>query len=183
MLTPMAVDASRPFPLIRNKTLNIAALIQKEEENVFATVQVPSVLPRLVPLPAEGEHEYAFILLEQLIMHNIGRLFSNYRVLCTSPYRIMRNADLPIDEDEANDLLKEIEKQLKKRQWGEVIRLEVDDGIDKELLSILKKELDTASEDVFKINGPLDLTFLMKLYGLEGKDELRYVSYHPQPVP
>ena len=183
VLTPMAVDASRPFPLIRNKTLNIAALIQKEEENVFATVQVPSVLPRLVPLPTEGENEYAFILLEQLIIHNIGRLFSNYQVLCTSPYRIMRNADLPIDEDEANDLLKEIEKQLKKRQWGEVIRLEVDDGIDKELLSILKNELDTAGEDVFKINGPLDLTFLMKLYGLEGKDELRYVPYQPQPVP
>ena len=183
VLTPMAVDASRPFPLIRNKTLNIAALIQKEEENVFATVQVPSVLPRLVPLPTEGENDYAFILLEQLIMHNIGRLFSNYQVLCTSPYRIMRNADLPIDEDEANDLLKEIEKQLKKRQWGEVIRLEVDDAIDKELLSILKNELDTANEDVFKINGPLDLTFLMKLYGLEGKDELRYAPYQPQPVP
>ena len=183
VLTPMAVDASRPFPLIRNKTLNIAALIQKEEENVFATVQVPSVLPRLVALPTEEEHTYAFILLEQLIMHNIGRLFSNYQVLCTSPYRIMRNADLPIDEDEASDLLKEIEKQLKKRQWGEVIRLEVDDGIDKALLNILKSELDTAGEDVFKINGPLDLTFLMKLYGLEGKDELRYVSYTPQPVP
>lgn len=183
VLTPMAVDASRPFPLIRNKTLNIAALIQKEEENVFATVQVPGVLPRLVPLPTEGKNEYAFILLEQLIMHNIGRLFSNYQVLCTSPYRIMRNADLPIDEDEASDLLKEIEKQLKKRQWGEVIRLEVDDDIDKELLSILKKELETAGEDVFKINGPLDLTFLMKLYGLEGKDELRYAPYQPQPVP
>lgn len=183
VLTPMAVDASRPFPLIRNKTLNIAALIQKEEENVFATVQVPGGLPRLIPLPVEGENEYAFLLLEVLIMHNIGRLFSNYRVLCTSPYRIMRNADLPIDEDEANDLLKEIEKQLKKRQWGEVIRLEVDDGIDKELLSILKKELDTANEDVFKINGPLDLTFLMKLYGLEGRDELRYAPYQPQPVP
>ena len=183
VLTPMAVDASRPFPLIRNKTLNIAALIQKEEENVFATVQVPGVLPRLVPLPTEGKNEYAFILLEQLIMHNIGRLFSNYQVLCTSPYRIMRNADLPIDEDEASDLLKEIEKQLKKRLWGEVIRLEVDDDIDKELLSILKKELETAGEDVFKINGPLDLTFLMKLYGLEGKDELRYAPYQPQPVP
>lgn len=183
VLTPMAVDASRPFPLIRNKTLNIAALVQKEEENVFATVQVPGVLPRLVPLPTEREHEYAFVLLEQLIIHNIGRLFSNYRVLCTSPYRIMRNADLPIDEDEANDLLKEIEKQLKKRQWGEVIRLEVDDGIDKELLSILKKELETAGEDVFKINGPLDLTFLMKLYGLDGRDDLRYAPYQPQPVP
>lgn len=183
VLTPMAVDASRPFPLIRNKSLNIAALIQKEEENVFATVQVPSVLPRLVPLPVEGENDYAFVLLEQLIIHNIGKLYSNYKVLCTSPYRIMRNADLPIDEDEASDLLKEIEKQLKKRQWGEVIRLEVDDEIDKKLLNILKSELDTASEDVFKINGPLDLTFLMKLYGLEGKDELRYASYTPQPIP
>ena len=183
VLTPMAVDASRPFPLIRNKTLNIGALIRKEEENVFATVQVPSVLPRLVPLPTETEDEYAFVLLEQLIIQNIGRLFSNYQVLCTSPYRIMRNADLPIDEDEANDLLKEIEKQLKKRQWGEVIRLEVDSSIDKELLAILKKELDVAGEDVFKLSGPLDLTFLMKLYGLDGKDELRYTPYQPQPVP
>ena len=183
VLTPMAVDASRPFPLIRNKTLNIGALIRKEEENVFATVQVPSVLPRLVPLPTEKEDEYAFVLLEQLIMYSIGKLFSNYQVLCTSPYRIMRNADLPIDEDEASDLLKEIEKQLKKRQWGEVIRLEVDSDIDKELLGILKKELDVAGEDVFKLNGPLDLTFLMKLYGLEGKDELRYAPYQPQPVP
>ena len=184
VLTPMAVDASRPFPLIRNKSLNIGALIRnKEKENVFATVQVPSVLPRLVPLPAEEEGHDAFVLLEQLIMHQIGSLFSNYEVRCTSPYRIMRNADLPIDEDEANDLLKEIEKQLKKRQWGEVIRLEVDDGIDKELLGILKKELETAGEDVFKINGPLDLTFLMKLYGLEGRDELRYAPYQPVKVP
>ena len=183
VLTPMAVDASRPFPLIRNKSLNIGALIRnKEKENVFATVQVPSVLPRLGPLPEEEGHD-AFVLLEQLIMHQIGSLFSNYEVRCTSPYRIMRNADLPIDEDEANDLLKEIEKQLKKRQWGEVIRLEVDDGIDKELLGILKKELETAGEDVFKISGPLDLTFLMKLYGLEGRDELRYAPYQPVKVP
>ena len=183
VLTPMAVDASRPFPLIRNKSLNIGALIQKEEERVFATVQVPSVLPRLVPLPTDQPGEYSFLLLEQLIIAHIDKLFSNYRVLCTSPYRIMRNADLPIDEDEANDLLKEIEKQLKKRQWGEVIRLEVDGSIDKQLLSILKKELDVAGEDVFKLNGPIDLTFLMKLYGLDGKDELRYAPYQPQPVP
>ena len=173
VLTPMAVDASRPFPLIRNKTLNIAALIRKEEENVFATVQVPSVLPRLVPLPVEEGQDHAFVLLEQIILRNIHKLFSNYKVLCASPYRIMRNADLTIEEEEASDLLKEIEKQLKKRQWGEVIRLEVDDEIDKELLDILKEQLETAAEDIFKINGPLDLTFLMKLYGLEGKEELR----------
>lgn len=184
VLTPMAVDASRPFPLIRNKSLNIAALIRKDDNNVFATVQVPSVLPRLVALPSSGEeNDYVFVLLDQLIIRNIGKLFSNYQVLCTSAYRIMRNADLSIDEDEANDLLKEIEKQLKKRQWGEVIRLEVDDDIDKELLEILKKELDTTSEDIFKLNGPIDLTFLMKLYDLEGKDELRYEPYQPKKVP
>ena len=116
VLTPMAVDASRPFPLIRNKTLNIAALIRKEEENVFATVQVPSVLPRLVPLPVEEGQDHAFVLLEQIILRNIHKLFSNYKVLCASPYRIMRNADLTIEEEEASDLLKEIEKQLNKRQ-------------------------------------------------------------------
>lgn len=183
VLTPMAVDASRPFPLIRNKTLNIAALIRKEKENVFATVQVPSVLPRLVPLPTEDGCDHAFVLLEQIILRNIHKLFSNYQVLCASPYRIMRNADLTIEEEEASDLLKEIEKQLKKRQWGEVIRLEVDDEIDKELLDILKEQLETAAEDIFKINGPLDLTFLMKLYGLEGKEELRYSPYKPQKLP
>ena len=89
------------------------------------------------------------------------------------PYRIMRNADLSIDEDEAADLLKEIQKQLKMRQWGEVIRLEVEDKMDEKLLAILKKELKVKDADIFKINGPIDLTFLMKLYGLEGCDNSR----------
>ena len=187
VLTPMAVDASRPFPLIRNKTLNLAALLSKkdgkEKEAEFATVQVPSVLDRLVQVPGEKQGERAFILLEQIIERNIHRLFLNYDVLCAHPYRIMRNADLTIDEDEAEDLLQEIQKQLKKRQWGEVIRLEVEDGMDKELLSILEKELHIAREDIFKIPGPLDLTFLMKMYGLEGCDKLRNKPYKPQPVP
>ena len=130
VLTPMAVDASRPFPLIRNKTLNIAALIKRKEsekEVEFATVQVPSVLPRLVEIPSEKEGGRTFLLLEQMIERNISKLFLNCKVVCAYPYRIMRNADLSIDEDEAADLLKEIQKQLKKRQWGEVIRLEVED--------------------------------------------------------
>lgn len=95
----------------------------------------------------------------------------------------MRNADLTIDEDEAADLLKEIQKQLKKRQWGEVIRLEVEDKMDKKLLSHLKDELKVASEDIYKISGPLDLTFLMKMYGLPGCDHLRNKPYVPQRVP
>lgn len=187
VLTPMAVDASRPFPLIRNKTLNIAALLMKKggkkEETEFATVQVPSVLPRLIPIPAKKDGERAFILLEQIIERNIQQLFLNYDVLCACPYRIMRNADLTIDEDEAEDLLKEIQKQLKKRQWGEVIRLEVEEQMDKRLLAILEEELHIAREDIYKIPGALDLTFLMKMYGLEGCEELRYKPYKPQRVP
>lgn len=195
VLTPMAVDASRPFPLIRNKTLNIAALLssKKDEKHKdaveFATVQVPGVLPRLVPIPAdtsENSEEVegrTFILLEQIIEKNIDKLFLNYHVLCAHPYRVMRNADLPIDEDEAADLLKEIQKQLKKRQWGEVIRLEVEASVDKKLLRFLKDELKVAEEDIFQISGPIDLTFLMKMYGLSGCDSLRYEPYKPQRVP
>ena len=184
VLTPMAVDASRPFPLIRNKTLNIAALLKKKEgEEEFATVQVPSVLPRLVEIPGIDAEEKCFILLEQIIEKNIDKLFLNYKVLCAYPYRVMRNADLTIDEEEAEDLLKEIEKQLKKRQWGEVIRLEVEHNIDKKLLNILKAELKVANQDIFKINGPIDLTFLMKMYGIPDCDHLRNKVYKPQRVP
>lgn len=184
VLTPMAVDSSRPFPLIRNKSLNIAALLmdKKRKDTIdFATVQVPSVLPRIVTIPSEKEGETCIILLEQIIEKNIQKLFLNYKVLDATPYRVMRNADLTIDEDEAADLLIEIERQLKKRQWGEAIRLEVEQGIDKRLLKILKKELQIQQEDIFTIRGPLDLTFLMKVYGMEGFDHLKEEPYTPQP--
>lgn len=184
VLTPMAVDSSRPFPLIRNKSLNLAALLLKKEKNEleFATVQVPSVLPRIITVPEDEKGETTIILLEEIIERNIQKLFSNYEVICCHPYRIMRNADLTIDEDEAEDLLKEIEKQLKKRQWGEAIRLEIEDNMDKRLLKILKKELNMKEEDIYHINGPLDLTFLMKVYGLPGYEHLKTLSYTPQPV-
>ena len=187
VLTPMAVDSSRPFPLIRNKSLNIGALIAKKDDPEkkldFATVQVPSVLPRLVHLPDGKDGEKRVILLEEIIERNIGQLFLNYDVICADPYRIIRNADLTIDEDEAADLLNEIQKQLKKRKWGEVIRLGVQDGMDSRLLKILKKEFHIQGDDVFTVGGPLDLTFLMKMYGMEGFDHLKHPSYKPQPVP
>ena len=185
VLTPMAVDSSRPFPLIRNKSLNIGALLSKKgskEKPDFATVQVPAVLPRIVKLPGK-EGQTTLILLEEIIERNMKLLFLNYDVICAHPFRIMRNADLTIDEDEAADLLKEIERQLKKRQWGEAIRLEVADDIDAKLLKILIEELDIKEEDIYRINGPLDLTFLMKMYGMEGYDHLKTPKYTPQPVP
>lgn len=187
VLTPMAVDSSRPFPLIRNKSLNIAALVQKKDEKEeieFATVQVPSVLSRIIVLPEkEGDTVQKVILLEEVIERNIQKLFLNYDIVCAHPFRIMRNADLTIDEDEAEDLLKEIEKQLKRRQWGEVIRLEVEANADKKLLKHLKKELNVSGQSVYPIDGPLDLTFLMKMYGMPGFEHLKVPKYEPQQVP
>lgn len=187
VLTPMAVDSSRPFPLIRNKSLNIGALVKKKEgenELEFATVQVPSVLPRIVPVPSGENKEKSVILLEEVIERNIEKLFLNYNIVCSSPFRIMRNADLSIEEEEAEDLLKEIERQLKKRQWGQAIRLEVESGMDKRLLKIIRDELSIMTEDIYQIDGPLDFTFLMKMYGLDGFDHLKEHGYEkPQPVP
>ena len=191
VLTPMAFDSSRPFPLIRNKTLNIAALLKKKNEKdaelEFAMVQVPSVIPRIVELPEEknddGESQRVVILLEEIIERNMQSLFLNYDIVASHPFRIMRNADFSLDEEEAVDLLEEIQKQLKKRQWGEAIRLEIESNVDKQLLKILKKELSISSEDIFQISGPLDLTFLMKMYGLDGFSHLKTPKYIPQPVP
>jgi len=187
VLTPLAVDSSRPFPLIRNKTLNIGALLKKKkaekaEELEFATVQVPSVLPRIVLLPKKDDVQ-SVILLEEIIERNIHKLFLNYDIVTACPYRIMRNADLTIEEDEAEDLLKEIEKQIKKRQWGQAIRLEIEQGMDKRLLKLIRRELDVTDADIYEIDGPLDLTFLMKMYGLEGFEEHKNKSFTPQQVP
>ena len=185
VLTPMAVDSSRPFPLIRNKSLNIGALVTKKEgkaELEFATVQVPSVLNRIIVLP-EAEGMRKVILLEEVIERNIDKLFLNYDIVCAYPFRIMRNADLTIEEDEAADLLKEIEKQLKKRQWGQAIRLEVEAGIDQRLLKMIERELHIKEEDIYSIDGPLDLTFLMKMYGLPGFDHLKAPKHEPAAVP
>ncbi|MCR5734070.1 MAG: RNA degradosome polyphosphate kinase [Lachnospiraceae bacterium] len=201
VLTPMAVDSSRPFPLIRNKTLNIGALLSKKSgvrglqplredspkkkkktssdknDREFATVQVPAGLPRLIVLPSKSGCE--IILLEEVIERNIDKLFLNYDVICAHPFRIMRNADLTLDEDEAADLLKEIEKQIKRRQWGEVIRLEVSDDIDKKLLKILLMELGCKEEEIYRVPGPLDLTFLMDFYKLEGYEDLKVKEHIP----
>ncbi|MBO4457313.1 MAG: RNA degradosome polyphosphate kinase [Butyrivibrio sp.] len=183
VLTPMAVDSSRPFPLIRNKTLNIGSLVKKKEgkDDVdFATVQVPDVLPRLLHVPGSEEDKVGkLVFLEDLIMHNVDKLYLNYDIIASAPYRVERNADLSIDEDEAEDLLKEIEKQIKKRQWGQAIRLEVSSETDGKLLKLISEELKVDDNEIFKVNGPLDLTFLMKLYKLEGYDHLKEHGYRP----
>ena len=189
VLTPMAIDSSRPFPLIQNKTLNIAALIKsrnkdkkEKKEYDIATVQVPSVLPRVILLPQKDgpQRKCRVILLENVIEHYLDVLFLNHESICSAPYRIMRNADLSIDEDDAEDLLKEIEKSLKMRQWGEVIKFEYEERMDKRLVKYLKKQFKVHSCDMYAFNGPLDLTFLMKCYGIEGFEDLKEAPYIPQ---
>ncbi|MCR5743044.1 MAG: RNA degradosome polyphosphate kinase [Lachnospiraceae bacterium] len=198
VLTPMAVDSSRPFPLILNKSLNIGALLIKnadslinrgkkdrdkdDDDTVFATVQVPNLLPRIVELP-HNQEEKRYILLEEIIEKNLKKLFLNYEIKCAYPYRITRNADLSIDEEEAEDLLQEIQKQIKKRQWGKAIRLEVEKGANKQFIKFLKRELELKDESIYLINGPLDLTVMMKVYGMPGFDRLKSKPYKPQPSP
>lgn len=189
VLTPMAIDSSRPFPLIQNKTLNIAALIKsrnkdkkEKKEYDIATVQVPSVLPRVILLPQKDgpKRKCRVILLENVIEHYLDVLFLNHEIICSASYRIMRNADLSIDEDDAEDLLKEIEKSLKMRQWGEVIKFEYEERMDKRLVKYLKKQFKVHSCDMYAFNGPLDLTFLMKCYGIAGFEDLKEAPYIPQ---
>ena len=217
VLTPMAMDASRPFPLIRNKSLNIGALISRKEDDaensvaqtvmknlqkngelkaekvtkdkalkggtVFATVQVPGVLPRIIVLPDKEDGTHAGVLLEDVIERNMDKLFTGFNVVCAHPYRVTRNADLTLDEDDSDDLLEEIQKKIKKRQWGEVIRFEYEDSMNPRLLKILKKEFGVRQEEMYPIAGPLDLTFLMKAYGMKGFDHLKEKPWTPQPVP
>ncbi len=184
VLTPMAVDSSRPFPLILSKSVNVGVLIkhnEEEKEPIFATVQVPSVLPRMVELNQTGENQGKyFIFLEETIMMFIDRLFTDRDIICAHPYRITRNADLSIEEEEAEDLLLEIKKSLKKRNWGAAIRLEVDYSINEKLLKVLKRSLEIHEGDIYFIKGPLDLTCFMKTISFKGYEDLRYKPYEPQ---
>ena len=185
VLTPMAVDSSRPFPLILNKSLNIGAMVKKKGGNgelEFATVQVPSVLPRVILLP-ESHNMRRFILLEEVIERNMKALFLNYDIVCSHPYRITRNGDMSIDEDDAEDLLKEIEKSVKARKRGQVLRLEIEHRADKRLVSFLKKELSITDSEVYSTDGPLDLTALFKVSSLPGFDDLKNPPFTPAPVP
>lgn len=185
VLTPMVVDKSRPFPLILNKSLNIALLFNRKEEEVemvFGMVQVPSVLERVVELPSKVD-EKCFILLEDIIKMFIDTLFTGHDIITMACYRVTRNTDQGLDEEEAEDLLEAIQQYIKKRKWGMAIRLEIESGMADELLEILMEELEVPHETVYEIKGPLDLTFLMKVSSLQGYDDARYPVFRHQPVP
>ena len=195
VLTPIAVDMSSPFPLIANKSLNISMLLQKKKNSTnkynnygnffFGNVEVPSILGRLVKIPNTAESKISFILLENIIKNNVNKLFNNYEIISANTIRVMRNADIPLDERDMDTLLDQIEKGIENRQYGDVLRLEVDDDIDTRLLNILKTNLEVKDEDVFRMQGPLDMTFLFGLYGAvpEEFDKYKFEPFTPQPNP
>lgn len=186
VLTPMAVDAYRPFPMLLNKSINLAVVIKDEidPENTTKTaiVQVPAVLDRFVQV--EHENKYQYVLLEEIISHFMGKLFKGYKVESVTEFRITRNADMTIHEEGARDLLKEIEKELKKRKWGAAVRLEVREGkYDEKVIKFLLSVLEIHRDDLYITNGPLDLTFLFKFHKTfaDVKDHLYYETLISQP--
>ena len=194
ILTPMAVDASRPFPLIYNRMLNMCVVLEGagslvsasrgEDEDAdelsYATLQIPNVVPRLYKMTSNDE--VFFVPIEQIIKANLDMLFLNKKVIASGCYRVMRNADLDIDEDEAEDLLKEIEEQVRKRRFGSIIRLEVEEDIDPELLEFIVTELKIRREDIFCVSGPIDLTFLSKINSALDKEAFKSLRY-PEHTP
>lgn len=188
VLTPLAVDAGRPFPVVANRSVNIAVRMRRlqkyDDEPLFAVVQVPAILDRFVEVPRAGGRR-CFVLMESLMVSRMGQLFPGYEVQAICPFRITRNSDLTIDEG-AEDLLMEIAKSVKKRKWGEPVRLELQKGfggdraVDPEIRDFLIEILEIGRQQVYLIDGPLDLTCLMRLSRLPGFDDLREKPWRPQ---
>ncbi|PDW02989.1 polyphosphate kinase 1 [Candidatus Viridilinea mediisalina] len=180
VLTPLAFDSCRPFPFISNLSINLAAVIQDPHKGeLFARVKVPEVLPRLVALPADlveahdadalGRH-VGFIWIEQVIAAHLDALFPGVEVIESYPFRVIRNADMEIEEDEADDLLATIEQGVRQRRFGEVVRLTIDDSMPERIAHLLQTNLKIGPTDCYTVRGPLALTDLMALTRLDRPD-------------
>ncbi|HZS44777.1 MAG TPA: polyphosphate kinase 1 [Blastocatellia bacterium] len=168
ILTPLSVDPSHPFPYISNISLNLGTVVipenpDEDESPRFARVKMPPKLPRLIPV----DGGYNFVLLEELVAAHIGSLFPGMQVLECQPFRITRDADIEIEEDEANDLLKTVERQLRQRRFGFAARLEVTSGMTPATVEMLRTALDLEEQDVYTVDGPLNIPDLMMLYKLD----------------
>ena len=168
VLTPLAVDPGHPFPYISNLSLNLALMVRDADslERRFARVKVPNLLPRFVVMP-DGER---YVPLEQVIAEHLSSLFPGMVIEGHHPFRVTRNADLTLEEDEADDLLAAVEVELRRRRFGRAVRLEVPSTIDDEILDLLVRELDVEDDDVYITDAPLDLGGLWGLWELARPD-------------
>ena len=181
VLTPLGVDPAHPFPYISGLSLNIAVVFRKIEDGTeqFARVKVPPLLPRFVRIPGEsGTGNYRFIPIEGLIAENLGQLFPGTEMIQHHLFRVTRNEDLDVDEDEGENLLVALERELLRRRFGPPVRLEVADDMNAEVLDLLIRELDISEDDVYHLPSLLDLTGLSQIAAIK-KAELKYP---PHPV-
>ena len=190
VITPMAVDSSHPFPFLASKSLNLALLLEKiervgDDDNDIdvktAIVPVPAVLDRIISLPDDEAYpqKHAFVLLEDVIRHFAQNLFMGYDLLEARAFRITRDADLYIDEEDAQDLVVEVERQLKKRQKGEAVRIEFERGTSRFIQRFMTQSMNLEKEDLYEIDGPLDTTVYFSFCGIKGYDTLRYEFAYP----
>ncbi|MHA6512616.1 RNA degradosome polyphosphate kinase [Tessaracoccus sp. Z1128] len=176
VLTPLAVDPSHPFPYISGLSINLAVLLKSPQSGArqFARVKVPSVLSRLVKL-AEGR----FVTLEEIIARHLGQLFTGMQVVSYTTFRVTRNEDIEVEEDDAENLLFALEKELLRSKVGRPpVRLEVEEGIDEHMLTMLMAELDVRDSEVFRLTAPLDLTALFALADSQ-REDLKYPNFLP----
>ena len=175
VLTPLAVDPAHPFPMISNLSLNIAVTVvdKATQEERSARIKVPSSLPRFLKAS-----DNQFCLLEELIMQNLNRLFPGMEVGRADLFRVTRNADLTLDEDEADDLLVALEIELRRRRFGEALRVEIQKGMDRDFLDLLVEQLEIDRSNVYVTDAPLGLHDLWSLYALD-RPELKGESWSP----
>ena len=181
VLTPLAVDPGHPFPFVSNLSLNLAVELEDLETQAlkFARVKVPSILPRILRLDTIegldfGDGRVRLLWLEELIMNNLGQLFPHMKIVQCHPFRIIRDADIEIEEDEAGDLLETIEQGIRSRRYGKVVRLDVTPSMPKSMRRILTKNLEVQPRNLYEIDGALGLSGLMEMMGIEApelKDE------------
>ncbi|MEY4321442.1 MAG: hypothetical protein RL167_170, partial [Actinomycetota bacterium] len=176
VLTPLAVDPAHPFPYISGLSLNLAVVVQNPEtgKEHFARVKVPPLLPRFVRIPGNtGVTDVRFVPLEEIIGEFLSLLFPGMQVLQHHTFRVTRNEDLEVDEDEGENLLLALEKELLRRRFGPPVRLEVANDINPQILELLVRELDISEEDVYNLPSPLDLRGLFEISGIK-RPELHY---------
>lgn len=182
VLTPLAFDPGHPFPHISNLSLSLAVVIaDRHQGERFARVKVPEVLPRLMQLPA-NDGTQVFVWLEQLIAAHVGALFPGMPVAETYPFRVTRNGDVDLQEEEAADLLRTIEHGIRQRQFGRVVRLTVDQSMPQHVLDILMENMEVAPDDLYHVTGPLGLSQLMQLYNIDRPDlkDAPFVPHVPE---
>ena len=179
ILTPIVVDPAHPFPHVLNKALCIGALLEEQGQTMMGVATVPRVLPRILRLPDQDDGLH-FVTLAGIMDLQVNELFFGYEVIGSAPFRITRNSELYVNEEDADNLLEEIEEQVTKQRQADAVRLEIAPGAPDQLVSLLQQQFNLDDSLVFRVNGPVNLHRVMTLYGLVSRPALKdFLPSHP----